>query len=258
MQLLFPVGRRSLTPASRGPARSVFARALRFLEERVGSFYTAVVLSILFAFLVGIAAVVLFVFIGDVVTAGATREIDEAVLRWAAERRTPALDDAMLEITALGSTLVLAIVAGTAAVFLWLTRHRFSVYILAAAFFAAIVLNIVLKALYGRPRPDDVPAIVTSQSPAFPSGHALSAFAIYGTLAYLVARLEPSPRLRAATWIIAALIILAVGASRVYLGVHYPSDVIAGFAIALAWIAFTATAVTAVTYLAQRRPRSRQ
>ena len=258
MQVLFPVDRGSITPASRGPARGPFARVLCFIRRRAGSFYTVAWLSILFAFLVGIAAVVLFVFLGDVVTAGATREIDEAVLRWVAERRTPALDDAMLEITALGSTLVLAIIVGTAAVFLWLTRHRFSVYILGAAFLAASVLNIVLKALYGRPRPDVVPPIVTSQSPAFPSGHALSAFAIYATLAYLVARLEPSPRLRAATWIIAALLILAVGASRVYLGVHYPSDVIAGFAIALAWIAFTAAAVTAVTYLAQRRSRSRR
>jgi undecaprenyl-diphosphatase len=255
MQLLFPVRRRSLPPASRGSARNTFDRVLRFIDRHVRGYYTAVVLSILLAFLVGIAAVVLFVFLGDVVAAGATREIDEAVLRWAAERRTPALNGAMLEITALGSTLVLAIIAGTAAVFLWLTRHRFSVYILGFAFLAAGVLNVVLKALYGRPRPDMVPTVVTSQSPAFPSGHALSAFAIYGTLAYLVARLEPSPRLRAATWIIAALIILAVGASRVYLGVHHPSDVLAGFVIALAWIAFAAAAITALTYFARRRSR---
>src|SRR5690606_35206353 len=255
MQLLFPVRRRSRPPASRGSARDTFDRVLRFIDRHVRGYYTAVVLSILLAFLVGIAAVVLFVFLGDVVAAGATREIDEAVLRWAAERRTPALNGAMLEITALGSTLVLAIIAGTAAVFLWLTRHRFSVYILGFAFLAAGVLNVVLKALYDRPRPDMVPTVVTSQSPAFPSGHALSAFAIYGTLAYLVARLEPSPRLRAATWIIAALIILAVGASRVYLGVHHPSDVLAGFVIALAWIAFAAAAITALTYFARRRSR---
>nr|PZN91780.1 MAG: hypothetical protein DIU52_01335 [bacterium] len=258
MQLLFPVGRRSAIPVSRGPVRSAFLRVLRLVEQYVGGFYTKVVLSILLAFLVGIAAVVLFVFMGDVVAAGATRELDEAVLRWAARRRTPALDDAMLEITALGSTLVLAIIAGTAAVFLWLTRHRFSVYILTLSFVAANVLNLVLKVLYDRPRPDAVPTIVTSESPAFPSGHALSAFAIYGTLAYLVARLEPTPRLRAATWVVAALIILAVGASRVYLGVHYPSDVIAGFAIALAWIAFTSAAVTAVTYFVGRQRRSPQ
>jgi len=255
MQLLFPAAPQSPTPTSRAPAHGAFGHVLRFIDQHVGGFYTAVVFSILFAFLVGIAAVALFVFLGDVVTAGATRELDEAVLRWAAEHRTPGLNDAMIEITALGSTLVLTIIAGTAAIFLWLTRHRFSVLILGSSFVAASVLNIVLKVLYDRPRPSTVPAIVTSQSPAFPSGHALSAFAIYGTLAYLVARLEPTPGLRTATWIITALIILAVGVSRVYLGVHYPSDVIAGFAIALAWIAFTAAAVTAVTYFVRRQSR---
>src|SRR5690606_15608098 len=90
------------------------------------------------------------------------------------------------------------------AVFLWLTRHRFSVYILTLSFVAANVLNLVLKVLYDRPRPDAVPTIVTSESPAFPSGHALSAFAIYGTLAYLVAPLGPTPPPRSApavsTW----------------------------------------------------------
>src|SRR5690606_36146757 len=117
--------------------------------------------------------------------------------------------------------------------------------ILGIAFLGAAALNLILKALYDRPRPDVVPTIVTSQSPAFPSGHALSAFAIYGTLAYLVARLEPSPRLRTATWTITALIILAVGVSRVYLGVHHPSDVLAGFAIALPGSASPAAAARA-------------
>src|SRR5690606_41881945 len=117
-------------------------------------------------------------------------KLAEAVVWCRARRRTPALDGAMREITALGSTFVLAIIAGTAAVFLWLTRHCFSVFILTLSFVAANVLNLVLKVLYDRPRTDAVPTIVTSEAPAFPSGHALSAFAIYGTLAYLVARSE--------------------------------------------------------------------
>jgi len=257
MQLLIPPSRHRQPPASRGPVRDAFVRVLRFIERRVRGFYTAVAVSILLPLLVGIAAVVLFLLIGESVMAGATRDLDTAVLLWAARNRTPALTGAMLEITALGSTLVLGIVVGTAAVFLWLTGHRLSVYILGLALAAAAVLNVVLKALYDRPRPEMADAVITSYSPAFPSGHALSSFAVYGTIAYLVARLEPSPRLRAATWIIAALLILAVGASRVYLGVHHPSDVFAGFVIALAWIAFTAAAVTALTYFARRRPRLR-
>lgn len=254
MQLLFPQARRSPPPAPQGPVRDAFARVLRFIEGHVRGFYTAVALSVLLPLLVGAAAIVLFVLIGESVMAGATHDLDAAILLWAAQHRTPTLDRAMLEITALGSAVVLAIVVATAAVFLWLTHHRLSVYILALALGGALVLTALLKVLYGRPRPDIVTPIVTSGSPAFPSGHALSAFAIYGTLAYLIARLGPAPRLRTATWIVAAIIILAVGASRVYLGVHYPSDVIAGFAIALAWFAFAAAAVTALTYFARRRP----
>jgi undecaprenyl-diphosphatase len=212
----------------------------------------------LLAFAVGVAAVVAFVLLGDVVIDGATRAFDEAVLRWAARHRSPGLDSVMRDITALGSTVVLLVLAGAAATFLWLTRHRLSVLVLALAVLAASILNLVLKALYDRPRPDVVPRVVEVVSPSFPSGHALGAFAVYGTLAYLIARLEPTRRLRTATWVIAALIILAVGVSRVYLGVHYPSDVLAGFIIALAWIAFTAVGVTAFTFFARRRPELRR
>src|SRR5690606_20085518 len=193
MQLLIPPSRHRQPPASRGPVRDAFVRVLRFIEQRVRGFYTAVAVSILLPLLVGIAAVVLFLLIGESVMAGATRDLDTAVLLWAARNRTPALTGAMLEITALGSTLVLGIVVGTAAVFLWLTGHRLSVYILGLALAAAAVLNLVLKALYDRPRPEMVATVIAPQSSAFPSGHALSSFAVYGTIAYLVARLEPSP-----------------------------------------------------------------
>jgi undecaprenyl-diphosphatase len=82
----------------------------------------------------------------------------------------------------------------------------------------------------------------------------MGAFIVYGTVAYLVARLEPTKRLRFATWFVAIAIIVAIGVSRMYLGVHYPSDVIAGFAAGLAWVAFVASSVTAVQFFAPRRP----
>jgi undecaprenyl-diphosphatase len=245
-------------PARRNGPRAAFLRGVRFIERHVRGSYTGVVLSMLLPFAVGVAAVTAFVLLGDVVIGGATREFDEAVLRWAAQRRSPALDSIMRDITALGSATVLLLLAGAAATFLWLTRHHLSALLLALAVVAAAVLNLVLKALYDRPRPDVVPWVVEVVTPSFPSGHALGAFAIYGTLAYLVGRLEPARRLRTATWIIAALIILAVGVSRVYLGVHYPSDVLAGFIVAVAWIGFAAAGVTAFTTFARRRPELRR
>jgi undecaprenyl-diphosphatase len=73
-----------------------------------------------------------------------------------------------------------------------------------------------------------------------------------------VARLEPTPRLRWAIWVVAAFMILAIGFSRMYVGVHYPSDVIAGFIAGFAWLAFVASTVTAVRFFADRRPETRR
>ncbi|MGH7449169.1 MAG: phosphatase PAP2 family protein [Longimicrobiales bacterium] len=78
----------------------------------------------------------------------------------------------------------------------------------------------------------------------------------YGTVAYLVGRLGQTARLRQATWICAGAVIVAIGISRMYLGVHYPSDVIAGFTAGLAWLAFVASSVPAVRYFAPRRPET--
>jgi len=234
--------------------RDVFFRLLRFVAGHVRGFYGAVAATLSVTFLVGVAAATSVFLLGHVVMAGATQEFDEAVLRWAARRRTPVLDRAMLEITTLGDAVVLVAVVAVAALFLWLTRHRYSVGMLALALLGALVVTDTLKDLYGRPRPAVVPWVTVVGSPSFPSGHAFAAFVVYGTIAYLVSRLEASRALRRLTWTLAVLIVLLVGASRVYLGVHYPSDVLAGFAAALAWIAFVASGLAAVRYFARRRP----
>jgi undecaprenyl-diphosphatase len=176
------------------------------------------------------------------------------VLRWLEARRSPVVDDIMMEATTLGDGIVLIMIVAVASVFLWLTKHRWSVYILIVGMVGGKFLNTLLKASFDRTRPSAVEWIDQVSSPSFPSGHAMGAFIVYGTVAYLVARLEPTKRLRFATWFVAIAIIVAIGVSRMYLGVHYPSDVIAGFAAGLAWVAFVASSVTAVQFFAPRRP----
>ena len=85
----------------------------------------------------------------------------------------------------------------------------------------------------------------------------MTAMIAYGSVAFLVGRLEPTPALRRATWIVATMVILAIGISRVYLGVHYPSDVIAGFVAGLAWLAFVTSGITAIEFFASRKPEVR-
>jgi undecaprenyl-diphosphatase len=82
----------------------------------------------------------------------------------------------------------------------------------------------------------------------------MSAMVCYATLAYLVARLEPSLFLRRFTFGVAAVIVVAIGLSRMYLGVHYPTDVLAGFTMGLAWASFCALGIEAVRYFRYRKP----
>ena len=109
--------------------------------------------------------------------------------------------------------------------------------ILLAAVLGETLLANGLKALFDRPRPDIVPHLVHATGNSFPSGHATSAAAVYLTLAALIASGVKSRAARAYVFSFAIVVALIVGASRVYLGVHYPSDVLAGLSLGAAWAA---------------------
>src|SRR5262249_7167438 len=89
-------------------------------------------------------------------------------------------------------------------------------------------------------------------SSSFPSGHAMSSVVVYGTVAYLAARLQREARSRIMTFVLAATIILSISVSRVYLGVHYPSDILAGLLIGLAWACFRMALLGAAQLYARR------
>jgi undecaprenyl-diphosphatase len=144
---------------------------------------------------------------------------------------------------------------------LWRRGRRASVAVLWASLVGGFVLNRLLKAAFDRPRPalrgETVDLFGWSfafpTSPSFPSGHAITAVVVYGTLAYLVARLEPTPRLRRWTLGGAVALVLLIGLSRVYLGVHYPTDVLAGYLAGFVWVAVCALSVETVQ---RRRARA--
>ncbi|HEX2091143.1 MAG TPA: phosphatase PAP2 family protein, partial [Longimicrobiaceae bacterium] len=184
-----------------------------------------------------------------------TRGFDVAVLRWIGRHHTPLLDVVALEVTALGAGLTVWVVVAISSVFLWVTRHRYSVLLLWVAMGGAALITRVLKLFFDRPRPEVFPwRTAWADQGSFPSGHATTSMVAYLTLAYLVSRLGPSPALRRLTLAVAAVLILGIGASRLYLGVHYPSDVLAGFAVGFAWATFCALGIEAVRYFRGRRP----
>jgi undecaprenyl-diphosphatase len=130
---------------------------------------------------------------------------------------------------------VLALVVSLVTGYLALTRRRGAAVFLIVASLGGLALNTGLKELYGRERPDLLLRLVDADSLSFPSGHAMSSATIYLTLAVLLSKLTTSNREKLYVLSAALFLSFVVGLSRVFLGVHYPSDVIAGWAAGVVW-----------------------
>lgn len=237
-------------------ARDALYSTFRLVARHVPGFFAAVATVFTLGFFVAAAAIAIFAALASAVTAGFTQRFDESVLQWFQGHRTETLNLVMIEITTLGTGVVLVVIVLIASVFLWVTNHHWSVYVLLLGVLGAKLFNTLLKGTFARERPSIVEWATQVHSPSFPSGHAMSSIVVYGSVAYLVSRLEPSLRLKRSTYLFATLIVVLIGISRMYLGVHYPSDVIAGFLAGFAWIALVATLMSAVKYFADRRPRT--
>ena len=138
--------------------------------------------------------------------------------------------------TNIGSPWVLWPMVVTTLYVLWRGGRRYETALLGVAMSGSIVLETGLKIAFHRPRPTPFFGLGTPASYSYPSGHALFSFCFYGTLASLtVAQVRGRAR-RALVWVAAAVMIFLIGFSRIYLGVHYASDVIAGYAAAFVWV----------------------
>lgn len=145
------------------------------------------------------------------------------------------LSAAAIDVTALGGGTVLTIVVTIATGFLLLTRHRGTALALVSASVSGNAVVDLTKSWVARPRPDIVPHLVPVHNLSFPSGHSASSAIIYLTLAALAAQLTADRAVRRYLTIVAVALTGIVGASRVYLGVHWPSDVIAGWCFGIVW-----------------------
>jgi undecaprenyl-diphosphatase len=144
-------------------------------------------------------------------------------------------EELVRDITALGSTGVLSLIVLATVLFLLLDgRARMAGFVLLATGGGALVSSL-LKELFGRPRPDLLPHGMQVYTASFPSGHAMLSAVVYLTLAALLARVVPTRRLKIFLLSVAMAVVALVGMSRVYLAVHWPSDVLAGWAAGAAW-----------------------
>ncbi len=198
--------------------------------------------KLLVTILVIVASLWTFLVLANAVDGGAIQEFDDAVLvslRQAGNQDVPRgpawLSEVMRDVTALGGGPVIFLVTLTVAVYVGLHRKHQALLLLLIAAVGGLLLELGLKELIGRGRPSIVPHLMTADSLSFPSGHSMMATVVYLVLAALLAPEVPDRRSRIFVIAVALLLTFIVGISRVYLGVHYPSDVLGGWSVGLAW-----------------------
>lgn len=178
--------------------------------------------------LVALGGAALFVKISEDVVTHESTQFDRTVSLWVHGFETPTLDVVMRAFSFIGSFPVIAVVATAVLIWCWRRRDRDAITGLLGVIAVDEALNFYLKHLFERPRPDLFEEIATLHSYSFPSGHAMAAAAIYGIIAVVITRLVP--RLQIWIDVAAILLVLLIGLSRIYLGVHWVTDVLAGYA----------------------------
>jgi undecaprenyl-diphosphatase len=194
------------------------------------------------AILLGIALPVLaFIEIADEVGEGEARWFDESILL-ALRTADPAdpigprwVEASVMDITALGGFAVLALVTLMAAGYLLVRRRWVDALMLLVATIGGTLISEGLKVGFNRPRPDLVAHIVETTSMSFPSGHAMLSAVTYLTLGALIARTQDKRQLRGYVIGAAILVTVLIGLTRIYLGVHWPTDVLGGWCLGAAW-----------------------
>ncbi len=216
--------------------------AQRLLPGRARAWFMRQELGVLVAMLAVAAGLLAFVTLAAEVGEGETRAFDTFLLlslRSAVDPADPIgprwFEEMMRDFTALGGTGVLVTVTVAAIGYLVLTRKRHAAITVAVAIVTALLLSHALKWGFARPRPELVPHGQVVYSQSFPSGHAMLSAVVYLTLGALLARTQADSRVRVYFLAVAGLLTAIIGVSRVYLGVHWPTDVLAGWVGGAGW-----------------------
>ena len=206
--------------------------------------------------LLAVAALGLVAVLVDEITEGNSFRFDDALL--IALRRPGDLDrpigpawllQSAIDLSALGGFTLQWLLGGASGLFLIYIKRRAEAAWLAGSVVGASVLNAGLKSMLHRPRPELVPHLANVSNASFPSGHAMISAAIYLTIGAMLAETQPRRSARIFLMAFAGLLVLLIGVSRIYLGVHWPSDVLAGWCLGSVW--------ALVVFVANRTLRAR-
>ncbi|MGC5774191.1 phosphatase PAP2 family protein [Paenibacillus pabuli] len=162
---------------------------------------------------------------------------DDTLMTWIQDMESPGMTRWMELFTWIGSGLpVVAITLISMIVLYVFLGHRRELLFLGCVIAGSAILNTLLKLLFHRARPS-IHRIIEATGYSFPSGHSMAAFSLYGGLAFLIWKHVPTAAGRVLMIIVSAVFIVTIGMSRIYLGVHYPSDVIGGYFLSGCWLA---------------------
>jgi undecaprenyl-diphosphatase len=183
-----------------------------------------------------LAAAAILTIIGLFAKAGSFQYPDEAIRDYIKALEFPALTTAMLLMTRLGSTYVLTPLGLLVILIFSFLRWWQPIALFLLAMAGQAILHVGCKWLFDIDRPEALLSYVIGDTPSFPSGHATASLSFYGILTLLITARIASKIIKQTIWILAAILVFLIGFSRIYFGVHHPSDVIAGFLAASVWI----------------------
>ncbi|WP_034301306.1 phosphatase PAP2 family protein [Bacillus cihuensis] len=192
---------------------------------------------LLSAFLVGLVSLIGFSFMALLISGPRIVRFDQTVISLIQGFESPKLTTVMKLFTYIGSFPSMFGICLLVSLFLYFVlKHRAELLLFGTVIIGTPILNHILKQYFHRARPD-LHRLIEIGGYSFPSGHAMNAFAVYGILSFLLWRYIPTRLGRGALIMISSIFILMIGTSRIYLGVHYPSDIIGGYFASGFWLA---------------------
>lgn len=204
--------------------------------------YSSREIKILVNLFIFVTAILIFVLVAKEVVQGDTQKLDDLMLnalRNNGSEKFPFgptwLGGLMADITALGGATIIFMITATVFFYLLIQKKYEFMWLILIATIGGALLSFGLKELFARERPPIVFHLLIVKSMSFPSGHAMMSSIVYLTQGVLLAKVQANKSLKVYILVVAVVLVFLIGISRIYLGVHYPTDVLAGWSVGLAW-----------------------
>jgi membrane-associated phospholipid phosphatase len=194
-------------------------------------------LFLLAGFFTALGALVFLAWLSEEVLEGDTRQFDDYTSTLIHQHASDPITTLMQGVTFMGSIIFLLACCGVIIIGFIYVRWWPALALLVVTMGGGFLLDVLLKLIFQRPRPVSLLGTPIPHSYSYPSGHALLSFCFYGVLAFIIKTRSSSRAIRLSAWLMTVLLVTLIGFSRIYLGVHYASDVLAGYSTAFIWIA---------------------